>query len=104
MATSSPGTPLAARSADDNPARREDVDPFPTSDRDATRLGLDAGGDYLNRAGARTKIVFVNDGPGLLLGAMWRKYGELEAKWPKKILVATLKMLGTRLSVEWLRS
>lgn len=61
-------------------------------------------GDYLSRSGARTKILFVNDGPGLLLGAMWEKYAAIEEKWPKRILVATMKMLGTRLSIEWLRS
>lgn len=61
-------------------------------------------GDYLNRAGERTKIVFINDGPGLLAGAMWRKYGGLETRWPKRTMVATMKMLNTRLSADWLRS
>jgi hypothetical protein len=59
---------------------------------------------FLQRTGRATKLVYVNDGPGLLAGAMWRKYAELEKQWPYRIMVATLKMLRNRLSVDWLRS
>lgn len=50
------------------------------------------------------KLLFVNDGPGLLLGSMWRDYSEIEEADPLRIMVATLKMLEAgRLSLDWLR-
>ena len=50
-----------------------------------------------------TKIIFLNDGPGLLLGSMWRDYGELEQSIDR-VLVLTLRMLPARLSLEWLQT
>jgi hypothetical protein len=52
----------------------------------------------------RAKIIFINDGPGLLLGSMWNDYARLEQSHPGKILVATLRMAPERLTREWLLS
>jgi hypothetical protein len=49
-----------------------------------------------------TKVIFINDGPGLLLGSMWNDYANLELSWPDKILVMTLRMVPERLTMEWL--
>jgi hypothetical protein len=48
------------------------------------------------------KLIFVNDGPGLLLGSMWDDYAALEASWPDKIRVVTLRMVVERLTQNWL--
>ena len=48
------------------------------------------------------KLLFVNDGPGLLLGSMWRDYCELEEYGRGRVMVATLKMLQDRLTAEWI--
>jgi len=50
------------------------------------------------------KVIFVNDGPGLLLGSMWNDYAALERSWPGRIMVCTLRMIPERLTVGWLRS
>ena len=50
------------------------------------------------------KVIFVNDGPGLLLGSMWNDYAAIEESWPGKIMVLTLRMVPVRLSREWLLS
>lgn len=52
----------------------------------------------------RTKVIFVNDGPGLLLGSMWDDYAAIETMWPGKILVVTLRMVAERITIDWLRS
>ncbi len=50
-----------------------------------------------------TKVIIVNDGPGLLLGSMWDDYAAIEESWQgKKIIVATLRMIPTRLTKSWL--
>jgi hypothetical protein len=59
---------------------------------------------YAESKGLRTKVVFLNDGPGLLLGSMWNDYAALERFRPGKILVATLRMVPERLTADWLRS
>ncbi len=51
-----------------------------------------------------TKVIFLNDGPGLLLGTMWNDYAWLEQSWPGKIMVLTLRMVPERLTREWLLS
>ncbi len=51
----------------------------------------------------RTKIIFVNDGPGLLLGSMWNDYSYIEDH-SDDILVVTLRMIMDRLTYEWLKS
>lgn len=50
----------------------------------------------------KTKMIFLNDGPGLLLGSMWNDYAKLENSWPDKILVTTLRMVSERLTLDWL--
>lgn len=47
------------------------------------------------------KIIFVNDGPGLLLGSMWDDYAKLEAINPQRLIVMTLRMFDQRLK-KWL--
>lgn len=50
------------------------------------------------------KIVYVNDGPGLLLGSMWRDYAYLETRWTGRVKVVTLRMIPERITAAWLRS
>lgn len=59
---------------------------------------------YAEGKGLRTKVIFLNDGPGLLLGTMWNDYSHLEELYPGRVMVATLRMLPERLNEEWLRS
>ena len=47
-------------------------------------------------------VIYVNDGPGLLLGSMWDDYGKLEAMNPQRLLVITLRMFSERLTTKWL--
>ena len=58
--------------------------------------------EHKNEKGKPLKIFFLNDGPGLLLGSMWSDYGRLEKMHPDRILVATLKMLQSRFTRDWL--
>ncbi|NOS87529.1 MAG: bstEII [Methylococcaceae bacterium] len=50
------------------------------------------------------KVIFVNDGPGLLLGSMWNDYAYIEDQWPERVKVVTLRMIPERISKNWLRS
>ncbi|MGB4117769.1 MAG: bstEII [Polaromonas sp.] len=50
------------------------------------------------------KVIFVNDGPGLLLGSMWNDYAYIEDQWPGKVKVVTLRMLEDRITRTWLES
>ena len=52
----------------------------------------------------RTKLIFLNDGPGLLLGSMWDDYAKLEQSHKGKIVVLTLRMVPERLTLEWLKN
>ncbi|MCB0516816.1 MAG: bstEII [Bacteroidetes bacterium] len=51
----------------------------------------------------RTKIIFVNDGPGLLLGSMWDDYSSIEEA-SDDIKVVTLRMIPERITLKWLKS
>lgn len=51
-----------------------------------------------------TKVIFINDGPGLLLGSMWRDYANIEASWNGKVMIATLRMVPERITEQWLKS
>jgi hypothetical protein len=51
-----------------------------------------------------TKVIFINDGPGLLLGSMWDDYATLEESGCGRIMVSTLRMISERLTLEWLYS
>lgn len=59
---------------------------------------------YANSKGMNTKVVFLNDGPGLLLGSMWRDYAYLEDVWNDCVRVVTLRMVPERITLDWLRS
>lgn len=59
---------------------------------------------YAKKRRLHTKVIFVNDGPGLLLGSMWNDYASLERRRPGRTMVATLRMIPERLTREWLFS
>jgi hypothetical protein len=59
---------------------------------------------YCREKGLGAKVVFLNDGPGLLLGSMWSDYSEIEKRWDGKIMVLTLRMVPERLTQAWLKS
>jgi hypothetical protein len=48
------------------------------------------------------KVIFLNDGPGLLLGSMWRDYAHIEKLWGGKVKVVTLRMVPERITLKWL--
>ena len=57
---------------------------------------------YVEDQNLNLKIIFVNDGPGLVLGSMWNDYVSLEENDTSKVMVLTTKMLDYRLTREWL--
>jgi hypothetical protein len=57
---------------------------------------------YAQANNLTTKLIFLNDGPGLLLGSMWDDYAKLEQSGAGKIMVLTLRMLPARLRMDWL--
>lgn len=59
---------------------------------------------YAKSRGIKLKVIFLNDGPGLLLGSMWRDYAYIEDSWPGLVKVVTLRMVRERLTLEWLTS
>lgn len=59
---------------------------------------------YAKEHNLKTKVIFLNDGPGLLLGSMWRDYAALEEKSAGRIRVVTLRMVPVRITLSWLRS
>lgn len=59
---------------------------------------------YFKSKNINAKILFLNDGPGLLLGSMWRDYVFIEDIDPKHIMVLTLRMMTERLTEEWMTS
>lgn len=60
--------------------------------------------EYAKKKEVNTKLVFINDGPGLLLGSMWNDYASLENIRKGKIMVLTLRMVAERITKEWLNS
>lgn len=50
-----------------------------------------------------TKVIFVNDGPGLLTGSMWDDYSNLDRLIMDRVRVATLRMIPERITQAWLR-
>lgn len=52
------------------------------------------------------RVLFINDGPGLLLGSMWNDYARLETNNivddELRVMVLTLKMVSERLNRDWL--
>ena len=59
---------------------------------------------YSKKMDLNLKIIFVNDGPGLLLGSMWNDYANLEKRWPGKVKVVTLRMVPERITAAWLKA
>ena len=59
---------------------------------------------YAREHNLKTKVIFLNDGPGLLLGSMWNDYAALEQSWPGKIIVLTLRMIPERITLDWLHA
>jgi hypothetical protein len=51
----------------------------------------------------RLKVIFVNDGPGLLLGSMWDDYAYIEEHWNRRVKVVTLRMIPQRITAAWLK-
>ena len=52
----------------------------------------------------KMKVIFINDGPGLLAGSMWGDYGRLDKMIGNRVKVATLRMVPERITMEWLLS
>lgn len=59
---------------------------------------------FAQQKGHKTKVIFLNDGPGLLLGSMWNDYAYIEELYPNRVMVTTLRMVPERLTFEWLTS
>lgn len=59
--------------------------------------------EYSEEYGYDIKVLFVNEGPGLLLGSMWQDYADTEEMAPN-VKVCTLKMMDERISEEWVLS
>lgn len=59
---------------------------------------------YAKRHSLPLKVIFLNDGPGLLLGSMWRDYAEIETFHSGLVKVKTLRMIPERVTMEWLLS
>lgn len=59
---------------------------------------------YANKKNVSIKLLFINDGPGLLLGLLWDRYAALEDKGDGKVIVSTLKMLDVRVTKKWILS
>lgn len=59
--------------------------------------------NYVHSHNLRTKVLFLNDGPGLLLGSMWEDYSKIEERYPDEVKVMTLRMIDERLTESWLK-
>ena len=60
--------------------------------------------DYAEERGLSLKVIFLNDGPGLLLGSMWTDYARIEQSRPGLVKVVTLRMIPERITLDWLLS
>lgn len=58
--------------------------------------------EYVHTHNLNTKVIFLNDGPGLLLGSMWEDYSKIEERHPDEVKVVTLRMVEERLTRSWL--
>ena len=58
---------------------------------------------YVHEHGLHTKVIFLNDGPGLLLGSMWEDYSKIEERHNGEVKVVTLRMIDERLTEEWIK-
>lgn len=86
---------------------RYDSDRGGAQEDDRTGQYRDCAGEVLNYARKKTlalKVIFLNDGPGLLLGSMWRDYAYIESSWSGLVKVVTLRMVPERITLKWLLS
>ncbi|OQC17002.1 MAG: hypothetical protein BWX73_00523 [Lentisphaerae bacterium ADurb.Bin082] len=86
---------------------RYDSDRGGTQEDDRTGQYRDCATEILNYAKKHSlplKVIFLNDGPGLLLGSMWRDYDKIENLCPDLIRVVTLRMIPERVTMKWLLS
>lgn len=86
---------------------RYDSDRGGAQEDDRTGGYSNCANEFLNFAklkGLNTKLIFLNDGPGLLIGSMWNDYSTLEKSWHGKIMVLTLRMVTERITKEWLNT
>jgi hypothetical protein len=60
--------------------------------------------EYATQKNIPLKVLFINDGPGLLLGSMWDDYDAIEDYGAGAAMVCTLKMLDERVTQGWLES
>lgn len=84
---------------------RYDSDRGGSQEDDRTGGYRDAAQEILSYTAAAhqpTKVIFVNDGPGLLLGSMWRDYAGLEENWAGRVMITTLRMVPVRITLDWL--
>lgn len=58
---------------------------------------------YAESKNLNVRVMFLNDGPGLLLGSMWDDYSKLEERWGNKIKVVTLRMITERITLDWIK-
>ena len=59
---------------------------------------------YTKQHNMPTKVIFLNDGPGLLLGSMWNDYAAIEDSWDGLVMITTLRMVPERITHIWLLS
>jgi hypothetical protein len=59
--------------------------------------------DYCHKHRRTIRIVFLADGPGLAHRDTWKEACELDCMWDDNVRVATLKLVDTRLTLDWLR-
>lgn len=86
---------------------RYDSDRGGAQEDDRTGQYRDCASEVLNYAKKNNlplKVIFLNDGPGLLLGSMWRDYEYLENNWSGLVKVVTLRMFSERITIKWLLS
>jgi hypothetical protein len=84
---------------------RYDSDRGGAQEDDRTGQYRDCAGEVLSYAKENKlnlKVIFLNDGPGLLLGSMWRDYSAIEKSWPGLVKVVTLRMVPERVTLDWL--
>jgi len=87
---------------------RYDSDRGGAQEDDRTGGYRDCAGEVLGFAAkkrlGKLKVIFLNDGPGLLLGSMWADYVHLEKSGEGRIKVVTLRMVPERITTDWLEA
>jgi hypothetical protein len=65
---------------------------------------VDKAKTYERSTGKYFKLLFIADGPGLTHNDTWEEACKLDGSWKDRVRVATLKLLDSRVTEEWLRS